>query len=159
MIHFVFKCRNSSLDCCDTVKKFNEKITEQSIMTKLLMNARKKQFDNTEYWSVEMKKDFVNAPHLSIDKWISVLARGGGQKKWFQYCWNPNYLHQFLYTRASSNPRTFSSDQNLPLHQNNAFSNGRRSLGENAAISQTDMSRTSTTSTTRSAIRRRRKLR
>ena len=62
--------------------------------------CKKKQFDNTEYWSVEMKKDFVNAPHWSIEKWISVPAKGGGQKKRFQYCSNPNYPHQFLYLRA-----------------------------------------------------------
>ena len=47
-----------------------------------------------------MKKDFVNAPHWSIEKWISVLAKGGGQKKRFQYCLNVNYPHQFLYLRA-----------------------------------------------------------
>ena len=47
-----------------------------------------------------MKKDFVNAPHWSIEKWISVLAKGGGQKERFQYCLNPNYPHQFLYFRA-----------------------------------------------------------
>ena len=41
MILIVFKCRNSSLDYYDTVKKFIEKMMEQSIMTKLLMNARK----------------------------------------------------------------------------------------------------------------------
>ena len=26
--------------------------------------CKKKQFDNTEHWSMEMKKDFINAPHL-----------------------------------------------------------------------------------------------
>ena len=41
MILIVFKCRNSSLDYYDTVKKFIEKMMEQSIMTKLLMSARK----------------------------------------------------------------------------------------------------------------------
>ena len=41
MILAVFKCRNSSLDYYDTVKEFNEKLMEQSITTKLLMNARK----------------------------------------------------------------------------------------------------------------------
>ena len=35
-----FQCQNSSLDCLDTVKKFIEKQMEQSIMTKLFMNAR-----------------------------------------------------------------------------------------------------------------------
>ena len=50
-----------------------------------------------------MKKDFVKAPHWSIEKWISVLAEGG-QKKRFQYCLNPNYLHQFLYLGSTINP-------------------------------------------------------
>ena len=44
-----------------------------------------------------MEKDFVNAPHWSIQKWMSVLAKGGGQKKRFQYCLYPNYPHQFLH--------------------------------------------------------------
>ena len=38
-------------------------------------------------------------------KWISVLAKDGGQKKRFQYCLNPNYSQKFLYPRG--NPRTF----------------------------------------------------
>ena len=58
---------------------------------------KKKQPDNTEYWSDEMN---VNAPHRSMEKWISVLAKGGGQKNRFHYCLNPNYLHQFLHLRA-----------------------------------------------------------
>ena len=41
MILIVFKCRNSSLDHYDTVKKFIERMMEQSIMTMLLMNVRK----------------------------------------------------------------------------------------------------------------------
>ena len=55
----------------------------------------------------------------------------------------------------------------MPLRQRPEFAdalktmplNARRSLGGNATLSETDTSRTSTTSTTRSAIRRRRKLR
>ena len=43
--------------------------------------CKNKQFDNTEYWSVETKKHFVNAQNWSVDKWISVLAKGGGQKR------------------------------------------------------------------------------
>ena len=39
---------------------------------------KKRQSDNTGYWSDEMKKDFVNASHWSIEKWISVLAKCGG---------------------------------------------------------------------------------
>ena len=62
--------------------------------------CNQRQSDDTEYWSDEMKKDFANAPHWSIETWISVLAKGGGQKKRFQYCLNPNYPHQFVYFRA-----------------------------------------------------------
>ena len=35
--------------------------------------------DNTERWLVE-SREFVNATHWSIEKWTSVLAKGGGQK-------------------------------------------------------------------------------
>ena len=47
-----------------------------------------------------MKKQFANIPHWSIHKWISVLVKGGGQKKRFQCCVNPNYPQKFLYLRA-----------------------------------------------------------
>ena len=47
-----------------------------------------------------MKKDFVNVPCWSIHKWVNVLVKGGGQKRRFQYCVNPNYPHQFLYLRV-----------------------------------------------------------
>ena len=53
---------------------------EESITTKLLMNARKKQSDSTGYWSDETMKHFNNAPHWQIYKWIPVLAKGGGQQ-------------------------------------------------------------------------------
>ena len=62
--------------------------------------CKEKQFDNTRYWSDEMQKHLVSAQHWSIEKWVSVLARGGRQKKRFQCCLNPNYPHQFLYLRA-----------------------------------------------------------
>ena len=41
MILMVFKCRNSSLDYCDTVKKFIENVMEQSIMTMVLIMQEK----------------------------------------------------------------------------------------------------------------------
>ena len=62
--------------------------------------CKKERFDNTEYWSVEMKKDCVNAPQWPLEDWISVLAKSGGQKKRFQYCLNSNSSNQFLYFRA-----------------------------------------------------------
>ena len=48
-------------------------------------------------------------------KWVSVLANGGGQKKMFQYCLDPNYPHRFLYLR---NSRTFRKYFNLALQDN-----------------------------------------
>ena len=60
----------------------------------------KKESENTEYCSDEMKKHFVNAPHWSSYKWISVLTKCGRQKQRFHFCLNPNYSHQFLYFRA-----------------------------------------------------------
>ena len=53
--------------------------------------CKKKLSDDTGYWSVEMMKQFDNAQYWPIDKWKSVLAKGGGQKKGFQYCLNQNY--------------------------------------------------------------------
>ena len=38
---FFYLCQNSSLDYLDTVKKFIEKLMEQSVVTKLFMSARR----------------------------------------------------------------------------------------------------------------------
>ena len=42
----------------------------------------------------------VRNPQWSINAWITVLAKGGGPKKRFQYCLNPNCSEHFLYLRA-----------------------------------------------------------
>ena len=47
----------------------------------ILDECKRKVSDDTRYWSDEMKKQIVNAPYWSLEKWISVLAKGGGQKK------------------------------------------------------------------------------
>ena len=62
--------------------------------------CKKKLSDDTGYWSDEMMQQFANALHWPLDKWISDLAKGGGQKKRIQYCVNPNYSQKFLYLRA-----------------------------------------------------------
>ena len=61
--------------------------------------CKKRQSDSTAYWSDDMKKDFVNAPHWSIEKWKSSMAGGGGNKKRFQYCTDPSG-EEILYLRA-----------------------------------------------------------
>ena len=46
------------------------------------------------------KKKFDDASQWLLEDWISKLAKGGGAKKRFQYCVNPNSPNQFLYLRA-----------------------------------------------------------
>ena len=48
----------------------------------------------------EFKKKFDGALQWSINDWIPILAKGGGPKKRFQYCLNPNSSRHFLYFRA-----------------------------------------------------------
>ena len=43
--------------------------------------CKKKQSDNTGYWLVERKKEFVNAPRWSIEKLRSVLAKKADRRK------------------------------------------------------------------------------
>ena len=45
-------------------------------------------------------KKFDGAWQWLLEDWISTLAKGGGAKKTFQYCVNPNSSNQFLYLRA-----------------------------------------------------------
>ena len=40
------------------------------------------------------------APHWSAKKWIVVLAKGGGQKKRFHFCLEPDEPDRLLYLRA-----------------------------------------------------------
>ena len=46
------------------------------------------------------KKKVHGASQWSLNDWISVLAKGGGAKKRFQYCLNPNSSNHLLYLRA-----------------------------------------------------------
>ena len=43
------------------------------------------------------KERFDGALQRSIEDWISILARGRGQKKRFQYCLTPNSSRHILY--------------------------------------------------------------
>ena len=47
------------------------------------------------------KSRFAGASYWSIQAWISFLAKGGGQKKRFQYCLYLDSSKHFLYFRAS----------------------------------------------------------
>ena len=46
------------------------------------------------------KQKSNDASQWLLEDWLSNLAKGGGAKKRFQYCVNPNSSNQFLYLRA-----------------------------------------------------------
>ena len=46
------------------------------------------------------KKKSDDASQWLLEDWISKLATGGGAKKIFSYCLNPNRSNQLLYLRA-----------------------------------------------------------
>ena len=97
MILAVFKCRNSSLDYYDTVKEFNEKLMEQSITTKLLMNARK---SNSTIMNIGQLTQRSTSSMLHIGRLLNEYLfwqKVEGKKKGFQYCMNPNNPQKFLY--------------------------------------------------------------
>ena len=49
---------------------------------------------------VKMKAKYANISDWNCKTWIAWLATGGGSKKRFQYCVNPQSPGQFLYFRA-----------------------------------------------------------
>ena len=48
----------------------------------------------------KFKVKFVGTSEWTVDAWTTFLAKGGGPKKRFQYCLNPNSSKHFLYFRA-----------------------------------------------------------
>ena len=49
----------------------------------------------------KFKAKFDGTSQWPIEAWITFLAKGGGPKKRFQYCLNPNSSQHFLYFRAT----------------------------------------------------------
>ena len=48
----------------------------------------------------KFKVKFVGTSEWTVDAWTTFLAKGGGPKKRFQHCLNPNSSKHFLYFRA-----------------------------------------------------------
>ena len=67
---------------------------------RIIEKCNEKLSKDSRYWPNEVKQDLKMAPHWSAQKWIDVLAKGGGQKKRFQYCLKPNCPGRHLYLRA-----------------------------------------------------------
>ena len=56
--------------------------------------------DIVEEFNMKKKEKFEGVSQWSLNDWISILAKGGGAKKRFQYCLNPNSFRHTLYFRA-----------------------------------------------------------
>ena len=54
-----------------------------------------------ELWRLKdyLQNDFAQSQHWSDEKWKSTMAKGGGNKKRFQYCTDPSG-QEILYLRA-----------------------------------------------------------
>ena len=103
MILAVFKCRNSSLDYYDTVK-FNEKLMEQSITTKLLMNARKSNSTIMNIGQLTQRRN-SSMPHIGrLLNGYLFWQKVEDKRKGFNIV-EPEQSLEILV--PSSNPRTF----------------------------------------------------
>ena len=56
--------------------------------------------DDSRYWSDDVKNRVALAPYWSADKWMDVLAKGGGQNKRFQCGLKPSCPENLLYLQA-----------------------------------------------------------
>ena len=56
--------------------------------------------DIVEEFNVKERKKFHNASQWSLNDWISILAKGGGAKKRFQYCLDPISSRHLSHFRA-----------------------------------------------------------
>ena len=67
---------------------------------KIIEQCKEKLSKDSRYLPNEVKEDLKMAPHCSAQKWTDVLAKGGGQKKRFQYCLRPHAPERLLHLRA-----------------------------------------------------------
>ena len=74
-------------DCYDMIRIILGKPTKQSNMKILLKNSTK-------------RKGNISRVLRNGHSKISILAKGGGAKKRFHYCWNPNSSRHISYFRA-----------------------------------------------------------
>ena len=100
IILVVFKYRNSSLDYYDTVRKFKREDDGAVLHDQVIDECKNKQYHNTEYWSVEMKKGLRQCTRIGQLTNGYQFWQKEDERKTFQYCLNPNCLHNFLFLRA-----------------------------------------------------------
>ena len=82
----VVRFQKLSPDCYDMIDQSLKEATERSTTVTSSKSAGRR------------SSTMLRNGHL--EEWISTLAQGGGPKKIFQYCVNPNSSNQILYLRA-----------------------------------------------------------
>ena len=82
---------------------------------RIIEKCKEKLSNDSRYWPNEVKQDLKMAPHRSAQKWIDVLAKGGGQKKRFQYCLKPDEPERLLYLRIIPGHSGRAHSENAPL--------------------------------------------
>ena len=75
----------------------------------------KNELEDSRYWSDEIKEKLSMAPCWSAEKWIDVLAKGGGQKKRFQCCLKPDEPEGLQYLRAIQGHSGRAHSGNAPI--------------------------------------------
>ena len=72
-------------------------LREENGGVQVIEECKKKSSDDKGYWLDEMLQQFALAPHWTLENGYQFCQKGGGQKKRFQYCLNPNYSQKLLF--------------------------------------------------------------
>ena len=75
----------------------------------IIEKYKEKLSKDSRFWPNEVKQDLKMAPHWPAQKWTDVLAKGGGQKKRFQYCLKPDEPEKTPVPSSHSRPFRKSS--------------------------------------------------
>ena len=108
------RCRSSLLISFD-IEKLVGKKRAGGPYDRIIEKCKEKLSKDSRYWPNEVKQDLKMAPHWSAQKWMVVLAKGGGQKKRFQYCLKPNEPERLLCLRASQGHSGSAHSGNAPV--------------------------------------------
>ena len=96
-------------------RKLVEKKMPEFLVIELLRIARK---FHQRIQDIGRKKQDRGSSRRRIGqrtKWIEVLAKGGGNKKWFQYCLKPNDSDRLLYLRTIQGHSGKAFSGNAPI--------------------------------------------
>ena len=89
MIHVASTCQHSSRIYYDA-KIVGRDGDARVSHRRIIEECRNVLSEDSKYWTEETRQRLLTAPYWSANKWIEVLAKGGGNKIRFQYCLKPD---------------------------------------------------------------------